>query len=178
MPTTLDGPTQHNLVTSFGLDPQRANSTSENRGSPRTTLITSLSPEVKKNCFGDDDEVILGRVSLSPMGDIIKNNTQEAMISAGLDPTALKGPVFSKYTTPSVGDRSVPDSRSRKPDGDTVADTTLSAGTDYDTSMGTCTFKKGGMCRIHLTKKIIKWSEWCQKKNGLFGYVNRQRTEY
>ena len=155
--------------------------TSENRGSPRTTLITSISPEDKQNCFGDGDDVILDRAPLSPMGDIIKDNTQEAMISASSDPTALEGPVFSEYTAPSVGDSSVPDSRGRKPDGDTVADTSRSAGTDYNTSMEACTFKKGGMCRIHLlkgTKKTIKWSEWSQKKNGLFGYVSRQKTEY
>ena len=48
------------------------------------------------------------------MGDIIKDNTQEAMISASMDPTALEGPVFSEYATPSVGDSSVPDSPGRK----------------------------------------------------------------
>ena len=93
---TLDRPTQHNLVTSFGLDLQKANLTSEYRESPRTTLTTSISPEDKQNCFGDGDDVILDRAPLSPMGDIIKDNTQEAMISASSDPTALEGPVFSE----------------------------------------------------------------------------------
>ena len=62
-----------------------------------------------------------------------------------------------------------------------MAATTLSAGTDNDTSVGMCSYKKGGMCTFHLTKgskKTIKWKEWTQKKNGLFGYVSRQKTEY
>ena len=44
-----------------------------------------------------------------------------------------------------------------------------------------CTFKKGGVCEIHGTmgsKKTSKWKEWSKKRNGLYGYVNKQKTEY
>ena len=138
-PTTLDRSTKHNLVTSLGLEPQRANSTSANRGSPSTSRKSSLSPDTKRKCFGEVNKVILGGDSPSPMEDLVKNYTQEAILSV------VRGPAFNTYTTPSNGDSSVPDWRGEKPDRNTVAATTLSAGTDNDTS----SFKKGGMCTFH-----------------------------
>ena len=79
-------------------------------------------------------------------------------------------------TTPSI-----PDTCGRKPaTGDTVPAVARDTGTDSN-KIEPCTFKRGGNCIKHGimgTKKTIVWKEWTKLKNGLFGYVRKQKTEY
>ena len=44
-----------------------------------------------------------------------------------------------------------------------------------------CTFRRGGICNIHEvkgTRKLDSMKVWAKKKNGLFGFVRKQKTEY
>ena len=44
-----------------------------------------------------------------------------------------------------------------------------------------CTFRRGGMCNIHEvkgTRKLDSMKVWAKKKNGLFGYVWRNKVRY
>ena len=44
-----------------------------------------------------------------------------------------------------------------------------------------CEFKRGGMCVTHGmegVKNVTKWQEWGLKKNGMYGYLPRQKTTY
>ena len=83
-------------------------------------------------------------------------------------------------TTPSVVGNTEPDTVGKPAAGDSVLANTRYTGTEYNSSEK-CTFKRGGQCNIHGTigtKKTIVWKEWPKKKNGLFGFVRKQKTEY
>ena len=44
-----------------------------------------------------------------------------------------------------------------------------------------CVFKRGGMCVTHEmqgVKDVTKWQEWELKKNGMYGYLSKQKTMY
>ena len=85
--------------------------------------------------------------------------------------------LFNKPSTaPSVVGNTEPDTCDRKP---TTGDSVLVAAQGQGTEK--CTFKRGGQCNLHGTigtKKTIVWKEWTKKKNGLFGYVRKQKTDY
>ena len=84
--------------------------------------------------------------------------------------------LFNKPSTaPSVVGNNEPDTSDRKPTtGDSVLVTARCQGTEK------CTFKRGGQCNLHGTigtKKTIVWKEWTKKKDGLFGFVRKQKTD-
>ena len=42
-----------------------------------------------------------------------------------------------------------------------------------------CVFKRGGICVTHGmqgVKDVTKWQEWELKKNGMYGYLPKQKT--
>ena len=123
---------------------------------------------------GQDDTSCLG-------GVVELRESQDANIAANLTLNTCESQVSCVGTSPSVGQSLQHKQCVRKPaTWDMVADTARVNGTDYDDTE-ICTFKRGGLCTIHDvlgTKNTTVWKEWMKKKNGLFGFVKKQRTDY
>ena len=112
-------------------------------------------------------------------GGITRDKDPDVLVSVNTDQSTgetLLNTLNDMSTTPSVVGNTEPDTSVRKP---TTGDSVLVTARDHGTEK--CTFKRGGQCNLHGTigtKKIIVWKEWTRKKDGLFGFVRKQKTDY
>ena len=111
-----------------------------------------------------------------PSGGMMRDDDQDVPVIVNTEQNTGETLLNKTSTAPSVGNNSEPDTCDRQP---TPGDSGLVVALNQGTMK--CSFKRGGQCNLHGTvgtKNTIVWKEWTKKKNGLFGYVRKQKTEY